>query len=219
MKTKTRVVVIGGQKGGTGKSTLAQNLAVACALEGGDVMLIDTDTPQNTSNKWQLERGEAKLGLALHSSIHKGRGVGDAIDDYKKRYSHIVVDTGGADSDELRVALIRADVLVTPFQPNQADMWTVEKMNKLVADARVVNPKLRAIAVVSNAPGNPRVGEPASAAVYLEDFEELTLAQAIVRNRMTYPRALAQGRGALEYEPVDEKAREEINTLYAEVFK
>ena len=216
---KTRVVVIGGQKGGTSKSTIAQNLAVALALEGGDVMVIDTDSPQNTSDNWIESRNTGGITPAIHCSMQVGSKVGAAIADCRKRYSHVIVDTGASDSEELRHALARADVLVTPFKPHQADMWTVRKMNEIVSETRAVNPHLRALAVVSIAPANRRVSETATAADFLAGFTELTLAKTIIRDRLAYPRAMSEGRGVLEFEPVDEFARDEITRLYREVFQ
>ena len=46
------IAVIGGQKGGTSKSTIAQNLAVALTARGERVGIIDTDNTQNTSLVW-----------------------------------------------------------------------------------------------------------------------------------------------------------------------
>ena len=220
MKTNARIVVVGGQKGGTGKSTIAQNLAVALALDGGDVMMIDTDTPQNTSKNWTESRRADRISPAIQCEIREGLDVGAAIGLFRTGFSHIVVDTGAADSLELRVALVDADVLVTPFVPNQADLWTVRKLDEVARETRAkVNPRLRVYAVVSNAPANAAIAEPATAAEYLSKFKSLQLARAVLRSRMAYPRAMAEGRGVLDYAGADERSREEVRALYSEIFK
>ena len=45
------IVLIGGEKGGTGKTTIATNLAALRAMAGRDVLLVDTD-PQGSASYW-----------------------------------------------------------------------------------------------------------------------------------------------------------------------
>jgi chromosome partitioning protein len=226
MKTNARIVVVGGQKGGTGKSTIAQNLAVALALDGGDVMMIDTDTPQNTSKNWTESRRADSISPAIQCEIRNAEtesasnALTNAIALFRSGFSHIVVDTGAADSLDLRVALVDADVLIAPFIPNQADLWTVRKLDEVARETRAkVNPRLRVYAVVSNAPANAAIAEPATAAEYLSKFKSLQLARAVLRSRMAYPRAMAEGRGVLDYAGADQRSRDEVRALYSEIFK
>ncbi len=51
------IVLVGGEKGGTGKTTLAINLAALRAIRGRDVLLVDTD-PQGSASGWVLTRDE-----------------------------------------------------------------------------------------------------------------------------------------------------------------
>ena len=53
------IILIGGEKGGTGKTTLATNLAAMRALAGHDVLLVDTDR-QGSAAAWALKRGESE---------------------------------------------------------------------------------------------------------------------------------------------------------------
>ena len=49
------IIVLGGKKGGTGKSTIATNLAVSISNKDKSVLLIDAD-PQETSYEWYQAR-------------------------------------------------------------------------------------------------------------------------------------------------------------------
>lgn len=51
------ILLLGGEKGGSGKSCLAQNLAVWLQARGGDVLLLDAD-PQGTTADWAAERAD-----------------------------------------------------------------------------------------------------------------------------------------------------------------
>ena len=51
------IILIGGEKGGTGKTTLSTNIAAKLALEGEDVLLVDTDK-QGSASAWAATRDE-----------------------------------------------------------------------------------------------------------------------------------------------------------------
>jgi chromosome partitioning protein len=213
----SQVWVVGGQKGGTGKSTTAQNLAVASALDNEDVVLIDTDSPQNTSSNWSDERAAADLKPAVYCVVKTGRGVGAVIDDLRRRYSRVIVDAGAADTEELRMSVVRADILIAPLQPSQADLWTISKVDQITQEARSINAKLRALVVLTRVPADPRVPETKAAIELLKEFPDLKLAHATLCERVAYKRALASGRGVLDYEPADDKAIAELKQLYSEI--
>ena len=54
------ILVLGGEKGGSGKSCIAQNLAVWLQRKGNDVLLLDAD-PQGTSVDWAREREQNQI--------------------------------------------------------------------------------------------------------------------------------------------------------------
>ena len=64
------VLVFGGEKGGTGKTTLATNIAAMLALKGKDVLLLDTDK-QGTASFWATIREEDGVEPRVLTSVHK----------------------------------------------------------------------------------------------------------------------------------------------------
>ncbi|QIQ74813.1 Iron-sulfur cluster carrier protein (plasmid) [Pseudomonas coronafaciens] len=66
------ILLLGGEKGGSGKSCLAQNLAVWLQARGGDVLLLDAD-PQGTTADWAAERSAQgdllRFLLCKHTAI------------------------------------------------------------------------------------------------------------------------------------------------------
>jgi chromosome partitioning protein len=213
------IAVIGGQKGGTSKSTIAQNLAVALAGRGHRVGIIDTDNTQNTSLVWSDTRAVDEALAAIPCEDADAGTLGGLLSAWGERFSHVIVDTGASDSEELRSALLRADIFITPTRPNQADLWTVERADQLYRAARDVNKRLLAWVVISQASStHPQRAEIAAAANFIKRFPNLKLTRAIVRDRAAYSRALGEGRGVLEYSPRDDKAIAEINHLFAELY-
>lgn len=215
------ISLIGGEKGGTGKTTLATNLAAKRAASGRDVLLVDTDR-QGSASFWGAVRDEA---IAEGSPLPAvpcvqvfGKGAARQITDLAGRYDDVIVDAGGRDSVELRSAMVAADRLFVPVQASQFDVWTLEQMDGLVAQAQAINPSLRAAVVFNRASTHPRVKEAEEARGFVADFESLDYAEVIVRDRIAYRRAASEGRGVGEMPEPDAKAVAEMAQWYAAVY-
>lgn len=212
------IILIGGEKGGTGKTTIATNLAAKRALAGRDVLLIDTDQ-QGSANYWAQSRDESESKPQRVACVQKfGKGLQTEVMDLAKRYQDIVIDAGGRDSVELRAGLVVADKAYIPIQPSQFDIWTLDRMEALVSSAKGFNPNLGAWVVISRVSTNPSVHESQDAQEILADFENLQLSGSVIRDRIAYRKAARDGLSVDEVKPKDPKAAEEIEGLYAEVF-
>ena len=211
------IILIGGEKGGTGKTTLAVNLAALRALQGRDVLLIDTDI-QASASYWAQSRDEAGTQPRVACIQKFGKGLQTEVRDLAKRYQDLIIDAGGRDSLELRAALVIAERVYIPIQPSQFDIWTLGRMDDLVKTAQGFNPDLRAWVVISRASTNPSVNEVAEARNLLADFEHVQLSPAVIRDRIAYRKAARDGLSVEELKPADPKAGEEIQALFQEVF-
>jgi len=145
------ILVAGGIKGGSGKTTVATNLAIMRALQGCDVLLIDADD-QETATDFTTLRNERRADGAGYTSIKlTGPAVRTETLRLAAKYDDIVIDTGGRDTSSQRAALTVADVLLVPFVPRSFDVWTLEKVAALVAEMQTVNPKLTALTFLNRA--------------------------------------------------------------------
>lgn len=212
------ILLIGGEKGGTGKTTLATNLAAKRTLAGRDVLLIDTDA-QGSANYWAQNRDEAEGHPQRVACVQKfGKGLQAEVLDLAKRYQDLIIDAGGRDAVELRAALVVADRVYIPIQPSQFDIWTLDRMDELVGHAQGFNPGLEAKVIISRVSTNPSVHESQDAQELLTDFSHLALSAVVIRDRIAYRKAARDGLCVDELKPKDPKASEEIAALYAEVF-
>jgi chromosome partitioning protein len=145
------IVVCGGIKGGSGKTTVAINLAVIRTLAGHDVLLVDADD-QETATDFTRQRNERTGDQAGYTStqLHED-AVRTEVRRFRDKYDDIVIDTGGRDTTSQRAALTVADVLLVPFIPRSFDVWTLEKVEKLVGLIQTVNPELRAYLFLNRA--------------------------------------------------------------------
>jgi chromosome partitioning protein len=211
------IVLIGGEKGGTGKTTISTNLAAMRALAGRDVLLIDTD-PQGSANYWVQSRDEENITPRVACVQKFGKGLPKEVQDLAKRYQDIIIDAGGRDSVELRSALVIAEQVYIPIQPSQFDIWTLNQMDELVETAKAFNPGLLAKVIISRSSTNPSVHESEDTGKLLTDFLNLDLAGVTIRDRIAYRKAAKDGLAVTELKPKDPKAVEEMESLYKEVF-
>ena len=209
------ILLLGGEKGGTGKSTVAVNLAVWLARQGTDVVLIDTDLQRTASHF--VDRRNALDGVPVVHCAEKHGNVFDTVRDLGKRYEQVIVDAGGRDSEELRTALVAAHMVYCPLKASQPDIETSVHMNELVKLARGMNPSLQARLVISMGPTNPVIHEAQEAQELLEELKELALSEVVIRDRKVYRDAMVEGRGVIEMS--NEKAAAEIEALAKEIYQ
>ena len=209
------LVLIGGEKGGTGKSTLATNLAAWLACHGKDVLVLDSDR-QATSANWATERSQCAALPTVHC-VQRHGNLAAAINDLKTRYEEVIIDAGGRDSEELRSAMVVAEVILSPVRPSQSDLWTVAHLAKLVSLAKGLNPKLVAYALISMAPTHHLITETKDATELLAEFRALRLATTVISERKAYRDAMYSGRSVVEMS--DPKASREIEALAQEIYR
>lgn len=212
------VVLFGGEKGGTGKTTLATNMAAMLAQTGKDVLLLDTDR-QGTSSFWATVREDSEIEPRIACVQKFGKGLASQVLDLADRYDEIVIDAGGRDSMELRYALGVCDKAYIPVQPYQFDIWTIRQMDDLVEMAQGLNDTLQAFIVMNRVSTNPVVREDQETRDFFkeEDFQHLALVDSVLRDRIAVRKSARDGLSVLEWKQ-DKKAADEMNQLFKEVY-
>ncbi|OTP70410.1 Chromosome partitioning protein ParA [Caballeronia sordidicola] len=117
----------------------------------------------------------------------------------------------------MRSAMAVANLMLVPTKASQADLETLPKVNELIGLARGLNPDLKASAVLSMAPSNPIIREVEDARELLAQFEQMELADTVIRDRKVYRDALLSGHGVVELN--NSQARAEIQLLAQEFFE
>jgi chromosome partitioning protein len=130
-----RVVAVGNLKGGTGKSTVAVNLACAVAAEGRSCALVDTD-PQGTATRWAEKR---RLPVACWSqplrALDEVGGWLAAATALRGRYDLVVLDLPSVARHPFLAACFMADLVLVPASPLAADL---EGTRRALIDFRLV---------------------------------------------------------------------------------
>ncbi len=182
------VICVAQQKGGSGKTTIAANLAVAFARAGHAVALLDTD-PQGSLGRWFMTRRELG-GEDMGFSTASAWGVSYECDKLRKAYDFVIIDTPPKVDADLRPALRVADLVIVPVAASQVDVWATESVLDLAKrEGRPV------MIVLNRAKQGTRVLDEVGKS--LDEFEVLR-SDAMLGNRVAYAETLGQGLGVLE---------------------
>ncbi|MBF0336016.1 MAG: AAA family ATPase [Alphaproteobacteria bacterium] len=218
------IVTIGGEKGGTGKTTISTQLAAVEAFNGSDVLLINTD-PQQTAVHWSALREAMRAGdrpdLKRVSCVSLfGPTLVQELISLRDRYGVIIVDAGGRDSVEFRASLVVANKLVVPLRASPADTWTLAKIDEIVAQARAMNPALSASVVLSMILSASKDRAKAKMETVVADYPAFWLLRTVVATRENYVGCMGAGMGAHELKGSDRdaKAVTEVLSLRGEIF-
>lgn len=210
------IIAVTNLKGGVGKSTLAQNLAVCFAHAGKKVCILDTDLKQRTSMRWAGERSES-LPSVIVAGVEE-KQLSQQAEALKKIYDIIIID-GRPDLERLATkTLLISDAIVIPVAPKSADIWSLQHFLEwydLVSDEvreRTGKP-IPAFLVLNMYKGNRNITKEIEG--YLNEVG-VKMLQTKLTDRAAYIEAMTLGMGALEYAR-DAKARDEIRTLFEEL--
>jgi chromosome partitioning protein len=208
------IVCIGGVKGGSGKSTIAVNLAAIRASKGYDVLLVDTDT-QATASDFTVLR-ESTLGNAGYTCIQlTGIAVRNEVKRLAPKYDDVIIDVAGRDTAGQRAALTVADQLVIPFVPRSFDVWTIAHVTALLEEMLPANPDLTAWTFLNKADVQGTDNQDTTAIL---GESPITHKAVAVANRKAVSHAVSEGLSIMEYAPANPKARQEMMALYEQVF-
>jgi chromosome partitioning protein len=209
------ILTVGNTKGGVGKTTLALNIAIARALVGRDVLLVDGDE-QGTASLFTELRVE-QVGGAGYTAVNlQGAALRTQVRQLAAKYDEIVIDVGGRDTGSLRAALTVAHTLLIPVQPRSFDLWAIDQMAVLVREAREINDQLRALVVLNAADAHGRDNEDTLEA--LKDVPEIELLTFTIGRRKAFPNAAAAGKAVVEPGAKDPKATRELEQLVAKLY-
>jgi chromosome partitioning protein len=110
----TKIITIAGQKGGSGKSTIAAHLAIALAQRGNKILIIDID-PQASLKAWYQIREEyfGKAYTGIHFLESFGWRVSSTVGSYKGKVDYIIIDSPPHTELETKNAVRLADLWAT----------------------------------------------------------------------------------------------------------
>jgi chromosome partitioning protein len=193
------VITVAQQKGGTGKTTLAANLAAALA-PSLRVALLDID-PQKSLTRWHAIRTsrDTEAPALTFSDVSGWRLTAD-LDRLKRRHDVVLIDSPPQIDTDARLAIRGADLVLIPVQPSPPDVWAAEGTLALAAAER-----RNARVVLNRVPPASRLGEAVKADIAMR---KLPLLRSAIGNRTGFAIAFAAGLGVTEAAPRSSAAAE-----------
>jgi chromosome partitioning protein len=144
------VIVLGNEKGGSGKTTTAMHVIVALLRDGFSVASIDTDGRQRSLTRYIENRARWRqvtglpLAIPTHFTVPPGSGesipdiedrefraFGEAVSRVEHGYDFVVIDTPGHNSYLMQVSHAMADTLVTPINDSFIDFDVIAEVAPL----------------------------------------------------------------------------------------
>lgn len=209
------LLVVGGIKGGSGKTTIATNLAVCRAHLNHKVLLVDADE-QESSIDW-LQQRKFPHYSSIGGSKLAGKELYKLLKEIKEtnEWDDIIVDTGGRDTTSQRAALALCDAFLAPFRPRSLDIWTLTSLRKLNSDIKEINPNLRIMAGLNQC--EPRGSDKQTARTIIEE-NKIECLHAEIGYRKAFSDASSSGLGVIELKTADAKSVEEILLLHDDIY-
>lgn len=194
-------VAVVSQKGGTGKTTVALNLAVAASLAGRSAVVVDLD-PQGSATAWSDQRGN-DVPLVVPAQASRLATVLATVREHGGELA--LLDTAPHSEASALAAARAADVVLIPCRPQIFDLRAMEASADLAALAGS-----RAAAVLNAV--QPRGGRSEDAEQAIREYG-LEVSPRRIGHRVAFGDAATAGQTPAEFEP-DGKAAREVAALY-----
>lgn len=209
------IILVGGEKGGSGKSCLAQNIAVYIRTQITDsVLMVDCD-PQRTTSDWIHERN-ANASLPSINCIQLYGKIRNELLSLGRHYDYVVIDCGGQDNLALRSSMAVANHILIPLRPKRRDLKTVPHMEDILSTCKMVNPNMNAACVITQCPSLPSLAPRILEAKEVCQSYGIAVLSSVTFSRNMYDDSEEYGQSVLEREP-DGKASKEIVSIIKEL--
>ncbi|OJV19300.1 MAG: chromosome partitioning protein [Dyadobacter sp. 50-39] len=197
-------------KGGVGKSTIAQNLAVCFAHAGYKICIVDVDTNQSAL-RWSGLRDESLPAVPV-VALNDDVGLAKNVKHLNEDHEIVIIDGTPSLSQVTSKIILLADLLIIPIQPSGLDVWATEKFleryNNAVEQKEATIPAQFLINQNQSTNLSKEVHE-------ILEQTDIPVFKSSIRSRIAYREAVIKGLGVFEYK--DEKAKQEMADLFKEI--
>jgi len=208
-----KIITIAHQKGGVGKSTIALNLAIELNKKY-DLKVIDLDYQKSITifNETRKEKKLKPLNI-IHIEHQK-----ELIDVLKNNNELILIDSGGFDSDLNRIAIIGADLVITPVSNNLIEIYGLEAFKKILKELKEIEPEIKSYILLNNI--DPKTTKAIKELKkYIQKNEEyFSLFDTVLRRRAVFAKSFEKGKNVIEIDKKS-KASKELKKLIKDIEK
>ena len=205
-----KIIALLNEKGGTGKSTIATNLATALHRQGKRVVLIDAD-PQGTAHDWRAQSPDG-FDLPPVLAIDRPQMLASSL---KAVSADIAIIDAPAKAESMAAAIVRAaHVALVVIQPSAADVWASAAAVKLIQAKRAIGGEIEAAFLVNRVSGKTTISKTIIDGAW-NDYEGIEQLTTTIGNRVVFANAMAAGLSVLDM--ADAAAKSEILNIIKEM--
>lgn len=215
------IISVTNLKGGVGKSTLAQNLAVYLAKKGRKLCIADTDVEQQTSVKW----GSVRTGIEEEEIpeipvflINPDTISDQILNKLGKKFDLVIIDGTPALTELTTRIIIMSDLVITPILASATDVWALETFLRRYEEARITKEamggKVELYVLLNKYSDRTNLDREIGEAI---SEMGVNLLKTRISTRVAYKEATVQGLGIMELK--DKNAQAEIKSLATEIEK
>lgn len=208
------IISVTNLKGGVGKSTIAQNLAVCFAHKGLSVALVDTDTQLLVSKDWHDDRTDDLPTISM--MVVDQDEISKQVLALKKKHNVVIIDGTPALFELSSRAVLLSDLVVIPILPSLEEVRTLERFLKNYEEARLtkesIGGKVEAAILLNKFNKNIRIDR--DVAEIVPKFG-IPVLETKLKDRVAYRECKIDGKGVIEY--TDKKAKKEMQDMADEI--
>jgi chromosome partitioning protein len=203
-----KIIALMNEKGGSGKSTIATNLATALHRRGRRVVLVDAD-PQGTARDW---RAASPAGADLPPVVALDRP--QMLTSIPTLAADLVVIDTPAKAEAMAAGVVRvANMALIVIQPSGADVWASAATVKLIRQKLDVGGQIDAAFLVNRTSGSTKISKLIKSGEWNEyGIEQL---EAAIGNRVAFAQAMTDGVSV--YDLQDQAAKTEVDAVIHEL--
>jgi len=196
------ITIIGNLKGGTGKSTVAFNLSIWVATRRNvHVSVYDLDPQATISDALEIREEDGHV-----PSIKPQHFVSQLGSEGK--HTEVIVDIGLSDGESMRAAIQRADRILIPVAPSQADVWSTQRFLKQIADICKNGSQPEILGFMNRSDTHRAVRETDDAYDALCGLSSIKMLEPRLYQRTAYRRSFSEGMAVFEMDPKSKAAFE-----------
>jgi len=208
------ITIVGNLKGGTGKSTVAFNLAVWLALKNKKTVVFDLDPQKTFSDVIDIRDEEGyEPSFEVNDSI-------DELAEYTSKRVEVIVDIGTADFDAMKKAITLADRIIVPIPPSQADIWSTQRFLKLIKEETGNSKKPEILGFINRGDTHRGIRETDEAEEAIDYLKGIKRIKNRLYQRTAFRRSFSEGLAVFEMQPTSKASKEFTafaSTLYPKI--
>ena len=196
------IIAVVSAKGGTGKSTIALNLAVTLSTINQRVLVIDADLQGSIAQWAEIKKQEEPTILVIPSPV-----IDKKIKKAAKKYDVIIIDSPPTFKKSMKSVIRSADRLIIPVTPGLADYWSTQKLIEIYLEEKEKRPKLDARLLINRIDRRTRLGrefrtflEKLSIPIFMTEIPQRIIYSEVWHAGMTVDRLKPNGAGAKDYQ-------------------